>query len=137
MTGVQTCALPILSEIVDSMMKEIAYSFKTIDSIKFIYDYNIDEINEVINDIIKIICTNINSYEQWNTVKDIYLGLFNLKILAIFNCKIKADKAKPFIEKINNYSGKIEISEEALKYLHKLETLPEIKAHDVLKLIKI
>lgn len=124
-------------EIVDSIMKQIAYSFKNIDSIKFIYDYNIDAINEVVNEVIKIICTNINSYEQWQTIKDIYLELFNLKILAVFNYKIKTDKANKLIQKINNYSGKIEISAEVLKHLNKLESSSEIKAHDVLKLIKV
>lgn len=126
-----------VDKIVDSIMKEIAYSFKNIDSIKFIYDYNIDEINEVVNGIIKIICTNINSYEQWETIKDIYLELFNLKILEVFNCKVKTAKAKQFIEKINNYSGEIEISADVLNHLDKLETVSEIKVHDVLELIKV
>ncbi|WP_163247970.1 hypothetical protein, partial [Clostridium argentinense] len=88
--------------------------------------------------IIKDIFTNINTYEQWEDNKDIYLTLFNLKILSIFDYKIKTVKVKSFIERIKvSSTNNIQISESILKYIDKLELGTEISAKDALKLIKI
>ena len=112
--------------------------FIDIDSIAFIYEENLEKVNNEINIIIKDILTSINTYEQWEENKDIYLTLFNLKILSIFDYKIKTVKVKSFIERIKASStNNIQISESILKYVDKLELVTEISANDALKLIKI
>lgn len=122
----------------NSIIKQLSICFIEIDSITFIYEENIEKINYEINDIIKDIFTNINTYEQWEDNKDIYLTLFNLKILSIFDYKIKTVKVKSFIERIKvSSTNNIQISESILKYIDKLELVTEISAKDALKLIKI
>ncbi|HCQ91734.1 MAG TPA: hypothetical protein DIU45_21045 [Clostridium sp.] len=122
----------------NSIIKQLSICFIEIDSITFIYEENIEKINHEINNIIKDIFTNINTYEQWEDNKDIYLTLFNLKILSIFDYKIKTVKVKSFIERIKvSSTTNIQISESILKYVDKLELVTEISAKDALKLIKI
>lgn len=125
-------------DIRNSIMKQLSICFIDVDSIAFIYEENIEKINNEINNIIKDILTNINTYEQWEENKDIYLTLFDLKILSIFDYKIKTAKVKGFIERIKETSNaNIHISENILKYVDKLELVTEISAKDALKLIKI
>lgn len=122
----------------ESIIEQIALCFIDIDSIAFIYEENLEKVNNEINIIIKDILTSINTYEQWEENKDIYLTLFNLKILSIFDYKIKTVKVKSFIERIKASStNNIQISESILKYVDKLELVTEISANDALKLIKI
>lgn len=70
------------NKILNLLMKEIAYSFKIIDSIKFIYDNSIEEINKIIDNIVVLICENVSSYEEWEKVQDTYLENFRSEILS-------------------------------------------------------
>ncbi|PRR78543.1 GTP pyrophosphokinase YwaC [Clostridium liquoris] len=124
--------------IISSLMKEIAYSFKDIDSIDFIYDCNIKKIKDAIEDVVKSICTNINSFDEWEEFKDIYLELLKLKVLAVFHCKVKVNKVKGYIKDIKKYPNtKIEVKTSILELLDKLETSKEIEAKEVVKIFKI
>ncbi|MBU5483191.1 relA/spoT family protein [Clostridium sp. MSJ-11] len=123
-------------EIVNSIMKELAACFVKVDNISFIYDGNMKNINNIIDNTVKIILANVNTYEEWKNGEDIFLSLFSLKVLSIFDYKIETSKVKELIEKIKNSSTRIQISEGILKYIDKLEILSEITAKDALQLIR-
>ncbi|WP_051541782.1 GTP pyrophosphokinase [Clostridium lundense] len=124
--------------IINTLMENVAYSFKDVDSIGFIYDCNIEKIKDGIEDIVKLICANINSFEEWDKFKNIYLELLKLKVLSVFHCNVKVDKVKDYMKKIKQYPNtKIEIRTSILECLDKLETSDEIEAKEVIKIFKI
>ncbi|WP_411170115.1 GTP pyrophosphokinase family protein [Clostridium sp. MB05] len=69
-------------DIKNLFMKEIALSFREVDSIKFIYDSNIMVVNKAINKSVDLIQENIKSYIEWEAVKDDYLNRLRLDIVS-------------------------------------------------------
>ncbi|GAA0084071.1 GTP pyrophosphokinase [Clostridium sp. CTA-7] len=69
-------------DIKNLFMKEIALSFREVDSIKFIYDSNIMVVNKAINKSVDLIQENIKSYIEWEAVKDDYLNKLRLDIVS-------------------------------------------------------
>lgn len=126
-----------VESIVNSIMRELANCFVEIDSISFVYEENIENVNGVIDNIIKIIFANVNSFEDWENSKDMYLDFFRFKVFSVFDYKVDVENVKGFIERVKNSSGRIQVSEGILKYIDKLELLSEITAKDALQLIKI
>jgi ppGpp synthetase/RelA/SpoT-type nucleotidyltranferase len=97
--------------IINSFMEQIAYSFKNIDSIEFLYEDNIKKINEVIDSFINLLLRDIYSFSGWEIMKDSYLELFNMKILSIFNIEIPSNEAAEIIKNImegnTEFKGKL------------------------------
>ncbi|MBF8981932.1 GTP pyrophosphokinase [Lutibacter sp. B2] len=120
-------------DIIDLLIKKIADSFKKIDSINFIHCSNIEKVNEIIDTSVDLICIKTNYYREWERNKDIYLDLFELKILSNFDYKIETVKVKNFIRKVKECHAEIEISEDVFKYTDQLEKVDKIKAEDVVK----
>ncbi|SQC00180.1 hypothetical protein [Clostridium tetanomorphum] len=60
-----------------------------------------------------------------------------LKVLSVFNCKVKVSKVKEYIEKVKQYPEKIEIRKGILEYIDKLETLHEISVAETIKIFKV
>lgn len=121
----------------NDIMLAIVHSFETVDSIEFIYDNNIEEINEVITSFIDLIYEKISTYEEWEETRDIGLNLLHFKVLSIFNCKVETYKVKELIEMVKSGAYKIEISKGILKYIDKLDEMDKIKAEDAVRLFKI
>jgi ppGpp synthetase/RelA/SpoT-type nucleotidyltranferase len=69
-------------DIKNLFMKEIALSFREVDSIKFIYDSNIMVVNKTINKSVDLIQENIKAYIEWEAVKDDYLNKLRLDIVS-------------------------------------------------------
>ncbi|MBB6624742.1 GTP pyrophosphokinase [Clostridium gasigenes] len=67
------------------IMRVIAKAFTEIDSIEFVNENNIKNINSIINYEVNNIYENISSYGEWESKMDIYLKVIHIKILAIFN----------------------------------------------------
>lgn len=124
-------------EMIEKLLLTIVYSFKRIDSIKFIYDTSIVKINHALRYIVELICKNIQTYDDWLEYQEIYLDCFKMKILAIFDYKIEIAKVKRFLEKAKDESNVIEISEDIIGYTHELESLSSIEAEQALKLFKL
>ncbi len=118
-------------------MQTIAHSFETVDSIEFIYDNKIEEINEAITSFIDLICEKISTYEEWEKISDVGLNLLYYKVLSIFNCKVETYKVKELIEMVKDSNFKIEISKSIFKYIDKLDEMDKIKAEDAVRLFKI
>lgn len=121
----------------DSIMLTIAHSFETVDSIEFIYDNKIEEINEAITSFIDLICEKISTYEEWEKIRDVGLNLLYYKVLSIFNCKVETYKVKELIEMVKEGNFEIEISKSIFKYIDKLDEMDKIKAEDAVRLFKI
>ncbi|WP_051531546.1 GTP pyrophosphokinase [Clostridiisalibacter paucivorans] len=127
----------LANNIAQLLIIQIAHSFTEIKSIHFLDDNSIEAINKVTDKIIQLICENITSNDDWCQLQDIYLELFNLKILSVLDWKIGTAKVTNLIKKIKNYSNKnIGVRFGALEYMDKMETLDEIEANEVLKLFK-
>ncbi|QUI25279.1 hypothetical protein HZI73_24575 [Vallitalea pronyensis] len=124
-------------EMIHRLMMTIAYTFKKIDAINYIYDTSIEEINHALDYIVGQICKNIQTYEEWLIYQDIYIKYFEVKILSIFEHKIEIAKVKAFLEKAKQASNIVEISEDILGYTHGLESLSLIEADQALKLFKL
>ncbi|MFA9398465.1 MAG: GTP pyrophosphokinase family protein [Clostridiaceae bacterium] len=123
--------------IINSLMLEIAKSYKTVNSITFVYDYNVEDINKTLENMVNIILANINSFEEWESAQDIYLELFQLKILSIFNCKMEKYKIEDFIEKVKYNSPKLKINVGILDYVDKLEKIVKFNNDEIMELFRI
>lgn len=121
----------------NSIMLTIADSFEAVDSIEFIYDDKIEEVNEAVNSFIDFICENINTYEDWIKTNNVGLNLLYYKVLSIFNCKIETYRVKDIIEEIKECNLKIEISKSIFKYIDKLDDMDRIKAEEAIKFFKV
>lgn len=119
------------------IMLTIANSFEKIDSIEFIYDNKIEEVNEEIASFVDSMCESVVTYEDWEETRNVWLNLLYFKLLAIFNCKIEISKVKELIEAVKNAPCKIEISKNIFKYIDKLEEGDIIKAEDAIRFFKI
>lgn len=125
------------NKIIDALMLNIANSFKSIDSINFIYDDSIEQMNEILDNFVDLICKKTKSYEEWEESKDIYLELFNLKKLSLFGVNIEINKVRELIEKVKDSDAKIKIGKGILDHIDKLDTIDKIKAEKVLTFFKI
>lgn len=115
----------------------IATCFEDIDSIEFIYDNKIEEVNEEISSFIDFICESVVTYEDWEETCNVWLNLLYFKVLAIFNYKVEIFKVKELIEAVKNTPCNIEISKNLFKYIDKLEQGDKIKAEDAIRFFKV
>jgi ppGpp synthetase/RelA/SpoT-type nucleotidyltranferase len=124
-------------QMIYNLMKTIVYTFKEIDSIEFIYDTIIEEINHILHYVVGLICKNIQTYEGWLEYKEVYLKYFQVKILSLFNYKIEISKIKNVLEEAKKESSIIGISEDILGYANELESLSSIEADKALKFFRL
>jgi hypothetical protein len=124
-------------DIKNSFIREIALCFKDIDSIQFVYDNNIEEINGIVDYFINKICEDIDSYEEWKSVEDIYHDIFKIKVYAIFGIEVKMSMFNELIENIKNRPCKIELGKRILKLLDKLEDNETIKSEEAAKFFRV
>lgn len=123
-------------DIINSLMLTIAYAFDEIDSINFIHEKSIKEINEIIENLVFELCKNVHSYDEWLSMKRIYLELFYIKIVSLFDLEIDTSRIMKVIEEIKGCSPSEEIREDVLKYIDKLQKLDKIKVNEVVTLLK-
>ena len=121
----------------NDIMHTMANSFKTVDSIEFIYYDKIEEMNDIITSFIDLMCEKISTYKEWEKIRDIVLNLLYFKILSIFHCKIETYKVKELIQTVKDVDYKIKISKSIFKYIDKLDDMDSIKVEDAVKLFEI
>ncbi|SHE77631.1 GTP pyrophosphokinase [Clostridium fallax] len=124
-------------EISEGLLKELAICFKKVDSIEFIYDNNIESINECIINFINIIVNNVRDYNQWLQVKTIFFKLFRVNILTIFNEKVDKKIIKDLIEEIKYCPINMDIQKEFLNPLDRLDFLCELKDNEIESFFKV
>ena len=54
----------------EAVIAKVAETLVLIDKIDIVYDYNIEDVNEIIEYIYKYINDNINTFESWKPAKD-------------------------------------------------------------------
>ncbi|MDT8717151.1 hypothetical protein IAI10_10835 [Clostridium sp. 19966] len=107
-----------------------------IGTIDFLYVENITSILNTLQDFMDKLFEDREDYIQWESFKDIYMDIFNLKLLAIFNADINTELVSNLVERIKTTPSKFHISKRALKYESKLEEDVSIKVEDALRIFK-
>lgn len=108
------------SEIVENLMIRYAQIFTKINLVGSLYDHMICQLAKIFNNVIEAISKNLSSFEEWEREKDIYLQLFEFRVLSIFDVDIEATKVLDFLDEVRRSESNIEIHKSILKYIDKL-----------------
>ncbi|WP_138207854.1 relA/spoT family protein [Haloimpatiens lingqiaonensis] len=120
----------------ERIIMEIANSFKEINSIEFIYEEKIENINKITMYMVKVICRNISSYEQWIKTEEGFMKLLRLKIFGEFGYEIEMKDIWKLISRFKECCNNINASKELLSYVNNLEKASEVRKEAVLKVIQ-
>lgn len=107
------------SKIVDALMLHFAKVFIQMNTVEVLYDNMIDKIISVFNNVLETIQRNVLVYEDWETEKDIYLQLLELRITSTFDMDIQASQVLDFIEDVRKSDSHIDIHKSIVKYIDK------------------
>lgn len=129
--------LKFANEIIESFINIIAQCFSKVVSIHFLYDYNLNAINYIVEEFIEKIFEDQNDYITWNDFKSIYLGIFRIKILSIFDYDIETSAVNDLLERLKNTPCKFDISKRVIKYEDKPTDQTKIKSEEAVKLFKM
>lgn len=125
------------STIEEALLLVIADAFIEIDSIEFIVDNALFNINKVISKTIRDITSNIINEDDFEKKKSIILDAMNIRLLAIFDLSIPTNKISEFIEETYSCGNIYEVSPFNLQYLNNLSIHKKIKAKEVIKLLRL
>jgi hypothetical protein len=90
-------------EIADELIIGIAKTFEIVDSVKYIYDNNVEKINVILNNSIEIVCKDIKDFNTWKETKKNYLRFMQLKVVDEFECNKNHVLYKELYEEIKKY----------------------------------
>jgi hypothetical protein len=90
-------------EIADELIIGIAKTFEIVDSVKYIYDNNVEKINVILNNSIEIVCKDIKDFNIWKETKKNYLRFMQLKVIDEFECNKNHIIYKELYEEIKKY----------------------------------
>ncbi|MCM1988608.1 GTP pyrophosphokinase [Oceanirhabdus seepicola] len=125
----------------DAIKKDIMYViaklFVEVDSINFIYDNVIEKINKATRKLSRRIGIGIKNIDQWESVKGVFLKLFEYKLLALFDKNVKVSEVKDLINIGEKGNDEVHISSAVIDYIYKLDDMDEIKAETAIKFFKI
>lgn len=108
------------SQMVMDVLMTFSKSFNRINSVELLYDPLIEQSIKHINATIDTIYKNIITFEQWEREREIYLGLLEVKLLALFNIEPDADKAMSILDGLRETKSNVEIPKGLIKYIYKL-----------------
>ncbi|MGG5461996.1 GTP pyrophosphokinase [Clostridium sp. B9] len=101
----------------EDILSALSKSFLEIDSLKFIYRDKLSEIFNDIDDYVKFICENIDSYDDYADHKYIYTEYLYLTILSVFNMDIDTSSILEFANELKNSRCKLRISYKGIKLI--------------------
>lgn len=107
-------------EILDTIMIQFAAIFIKVNSVELLYENVIEQITKIANSVIDTLYRNILTFEQWEEEKDIYLTLFELRLVTLFNIDIKPETVLDFLERVRYSKSNIEMPKGILKYIYKV-----------------
>lgn len=105
---------------IEDMMIKFSHVFIQINSVEVLYETMIEKISKVFNGILEAIHRNVFTYAEWEKEKNMYLQLFEFRLLAIFNIDIRATEVLDLLEEVRSSEANIEIDKGILKYIDKL-----------------
>lgn len=123
-----------VKEIKEDFVNTIARVMAKVISIDVLYNENIDAINKVINEYVAMLFKTSGSYSSWKISKEIYLKIFSIRLLAIFDYDIETDELKHIIRWVQSNPSIFNISKYMPKYSYKINEQKKIKACDAIKL---
>ncbi|ELC8441296.1 relA/spoT family protein [Clostridium perfringens] len=106
-----------VSMIKEDILSALNKAFLEIDSLKFIYRDKLSEIFNVIDDHVKFLCENMESYEGYSDYKYLYTEYLYLNIVSIFNAEINKTSILEFVNELKNSKCKLRISYKGIKLL--------------------
>ena len=86
--------------IIDELIIEIAKTLKKVDSVKYIYDNNVEKTSGILKSLIEIICKDIKDFNKWQETKKVYIEFLNLEIVNEFEINKIYIEYEKFIEEI-------------------------------------
>lgn len=101
----------------EDILSALSKAFLEVDSLKFIYRDKLSEIFNVIDDYVKFLCENMESYEGYSDYKYLYTEYLYLNILSIFNSEININSILEFVNELKNSKCKLRISYKGIKLL--------------------
>lgn len=107
-------------QILRVLLVKFAQLFIIINTIELLYDTTIEQVTQILNGVITAITSNIQSFEEWEKEKGIYLQLLELRLMSKFNMEIKATEVLDFLEEVRKSDSNLEIHTSILKYIDKL-----------------
>jgi hypothetical protein len=106
--------------VIEDFMLRFAGSFAKINSVEVLYEHMIKKITKVFNTSLDTLQENITNYEEWEEQKEMYLQLFEFRILSLFNIEVDSEEVFDLLEQIRRSKSHIEIDRRMLKYINAL-----------------
>jgi ppGpp synthetase/RelA/SpoT-type nucleotidyltranferase len=106
--------------VIEDFMLRFAGSFAKINSVEVLYEHMIKKITKVFNTSLDTLQENITTYEEWEEQKEMYLQLFEFRILSLFNIEVDSEEVFDLLEQIRRSKSHIEIDRRMLKYINAL-----------------
>lgn len=123
-------------KIKNEFLVAIAKNLSRVGSIDFLYVENFASLLTLLQDFTDKLFESREDYIQWQSFKDIYIDIFNLKFLSIFNGDTNTELVSDLVERIKNTPSKFHISKRAFKYEARLEEAKDIKVEEALRIFK-
>lgn len=123
-----------VKQIKEDFINAIAKVMAEVTSIDILYNENIDAINNVLKEYVSKLLENSKDYLSWKNFKEVYLKIFSIRLLSIFDYEIETDELKYVIHWIESNPNKFNISKYMSKYDYKINKQKKIKADEAIKL---
>lgn len=123
-------------KIKNQFINTLAHVFKEFPFIQFLYDYNINAINNLLHKFIINLFNNKDTLSDWNNSSEIYLKIFRINLLSILDCDIDTTEIIDIIDKLKLKKCKFSVSPYIAKYTNKLSSQKSIKASHAVQLFK-
>ena len=105
---------------IGELLNCLADIFIRVDTVELFYDSVIEQIISILSNILDTINRNLNSYEEWEDQKQLYIRLFELRIASMLEMDIEAVNVLDFLEDVRKSELNIEIHKSIVKYIDKL-----------------
>ncbi|WP_051624119.1 GTP pyrophosphokinase [Clostridium akagii] len=121
-------------QIKEDFINEIAKVMAEVTSINILYNENIDAVNNILKEYVTKLFETTDDYLSWENHKKIYLKIFNIRLLSVFDYEIETDDLKSIVHWVESNQGKFNISKYMPKYNYKINEQKKIKASEAIKL---
>lgn len=121
----------------EDILSVLSKAFLEINSLKFIYRDRLSEIFNNIDEYVKFLCDNLDTYDEYKNHKSLYTQYLYLTILSVFNKDIKTQAVLEFANALKNSSCKLRISYKGIKLLASSNGNQTVNTNELLEQIYI
>lgn len=126
-----------VSIIKEDMLHVLSKAFLEINSLKFIYRDKLSEIFNNIDDYVKFLCDNLETYNDYADHTYLYNQYLYLTILSIFNTELSTNTVLEFANELKSNSCKLRISYKGIKLLATTNENSTVNTNELLEQIYI